>query len=290
MRASLLALMLSGLGVVTARAASVQTFDVPGLGEMSTCGWGIANDGTVAGNPSTLVGEPLHGNSAFTWRNGVFSFPKPAVPQGLVAFNGINAHGVIAGSDLVFAQNYQSQAFTYAAGQVTPLAIPGAVSQAANGINDAGVIVGTYQTSGTGPVLGFEQVGSRIYTLDSGTGLTLPVAVDSAGNVIAGTMRKAAGGGVAYAGFLYKNHRFTAIDYPGAANTFVFGLSRPSVVTGTYTVGSVTHGFIYRRGVYATMDVRGATQTQIGGANDLGQFTGCYTDKAGTHGFVYTPH
>ena len=284
-------LVLAIGGTCVAHAASLQSFDVPG--QQVTCGWGIADDGTVAGNPVTLIGQPLHGNNSFTWRNGVFSYPKPAVPQGLVSLNGINSHGVIVGTDLVFpqgAESYQAEGFTYAAGQVTMLAIPGAINQTATGINDAGAIIGYYQMSGTGPTLGFEQVGSHIYTLDGGTGTTLPAATDGAGNVVAGTLMQKTGNGVAYNGFLYRNHQFTPIVYPGATDTFVLGMSRPNVLTGTYLIGSTTHGFVYRRGVYTTMDVRGASQTQIGGANVSGQFTGCYTDGKGTHGFVYTPH
>ncbi len=285
---------LATLGACSASAASLQTFDVPSEGQgVATCGWAIANDGTVAANPAELIGQPLQGNLSFTWHKGIFTFPRPTLPNGLVSFDGINSQGTIAGTDLVFTQaspGVQAQGFTYAAGKTSMLAISGAFTQAATGINDAGDVVGYYQTSSAGPTIGFEQVGSRIYTLDAGTGTTMPIAVDSAGNVIAGILRKTTNNGTSYVGFLYKNHQFTTIAYPGATNTFVFGLVHPNVVTGTYTVGSSTHGFIYRRGMYSPIDVRGASQTQVGGANELGQFTGCYTDKTGTHGFVYSPH
>ncbi len=276
---------------VAAHAGRLQSFDYPGA--QPSCGIGISGIGTVVGNNFTLTAP----TDFFTWRDGHFTTLSPSLPAGMVSMSGINRHGVVAGSVTTVSSSFvfQSTGFTLHGTTVTPVTLPGAFSVAARGINDSGLIVGTYQTSQGGPTLGFVTDGKRTTTLDAGTGTTLPVAIDASGGSVVGMTQATdpAAGTVTFAGFLYRDHKFTAIAYPGATNTFVSGLSRPDVVYGTYFAGSgtnaVEHGFIYRRGAYKSFDIAGASATQVEGANASGQFTGCYTDAKGTHGFVFTP-
>lgn len=276
---------------VTAQAGRLKSFDYPG--GKPTCGLGLSSIGTVVGNNFTLSAP----TDFFTWRDGHFTTLSPALPAGFVSISGINRHGVLAGSVTTVSSSFifQSMGFTLHGTKVTTVNLPRAFSVAATGINDSGLIVGYTQTSQGGPTLGFVTDGKHTTTLDGGTGTTLPVAIDASGSSVVGMTQATdpAAGTVTLSGFLYRDHHFTAIAYPGATTTFAYGLSSPDVVYGTYFAGSgtssVEHGFIYRHGTYKSFDVAGASATQVAGANASGQFTGCYTDAKGTHGFVFTP-
>jgi hypothetical protein len=250
----------------------------------------------VVGNNFTLTAPTAY----FIWREGHFTTLSPTLPAGLVAIPGINRYGVMAASVTTVSSSlvFQSAGFTLHGPTVADVTLPGTFSVSPTGINDAGLIVGSYQTSTGGATLGFVKSGAKVTTLDGGTGFTVPMAIDAAGGSVVGYTYSSpfTSGGTAplYAGFLYRDHTFTTIAVPGADFTLASGISRPDVVFGTYQAGSSPgtgslHGFVYRRGAYSNFDVRGATSTMLEGANASGQLTGCYTDAKGTHGFVFTP-
>jgi hypothetical protein len=208
---------------VNAQAGQLQRFDYPGA--PSTCGVGISSAGTVVGNTFTLSSKTVF----FTWNHGHFTTLSPTLPAGFLAIPDINSHGVLTASVTTVSSSlvFQSTGFTLHRKSVTDVALPGAFSVAPTGINDSGMIVGWYQTSAGGPTLGFVQSGDKLTTLDGGTGFTVATSIDAAGGSVVGytyTSPFTSGGAVPlYAGFLYRDHKFTTIAMPGADFTQASG-------------------------------------------------------------------
>jgi probable HAF family extracellular repeat protein len=81
---------------------------------------------------------------------------------------------------------------------------------------------------------------------------------------------------------------YTQIDYPGAAQTSVYGVNTAGDVVGFYnnsSVGGVWHGFLLSGSVYTTIDYAPGYTNYLMGINDVGQIVGSTTDN-GT-GFLY---
>jgi probable HAF family extracellular repeat protein len=80
-------------------------------------------------------------------------------------------------------------------------------------------------------------------------------------------------------GFLLQAGVFSAINFPLATSTSVFGINDTGEVAGFYSDAAATnHGFIYADGAFSTVDVAGARGTQLTRIKNGGQVTGLYTD------------
>ena len=95
-----------------------------------------------------------------------------------------------------------------------------------------------------------------------------------------------------YAGFRYSGGKFTQLNYPGAASTYVFGENGRGIAVGGYS--SVHYGpesgFVTKSGKFAVLNYPNATWTECDGINDSGQIVGLYIDAKGvTHGYVTSP-
>jgi uncharacterized membrane protein len=269
----------------TATASKLRSFDLPG--QSAICGAAISDDGAVVGNTTGLATPIVN----FMYQNGSFTILSPAVPAGLVGVTGINKTHVIAGTDTVVGANFNFtfSGFTLQGGTTQMLSLPGAVDVMARSINNAGVIVGSYQTSAGGPTLGFLKRGKRITTLNDGSNGVLPAGVNPTGTIVVGTSLSVG----KFAGWSYSAGQFTPIVVPGALATAPMGVNLPGTIGGTYLTGtasaSVSHGFLYNAGTFTLYDVPGASSTELTGINAHGQVTGCYTDSKGTHGLIYSP-
>jgi uncharacterized membrane protein len=239
---------------VTASAQAVRSFTLPGA--TATCGLAIASDGTVVGDDPAQLGF-----DDFVLSGGKFSFPVADVP-GDFSFLGINRDHVIVG---VYLDGATQGSFVLANGATTLVTLPGASLVLATAINDAGTIVGSYQSGNGGPTLGFIDRGGRITTLDDGGGDIQPGGIDPSGTIVVGTSLA-----------------------PGAQATFARGVDRRGRVSGTFFTNvsqPTAHGFLYSAGSYTIFDVPGATSTELGSMNAAGEVTGCSTDGTGIHGF-----
>jgi hypothetical protein len=79
------------------------------------------------------------------------------------------------------------------------------------------------------------------------------------------------------------------INFPGANQTFIFGVNNHGTITGRYTdTGGVQHGIARIFGQWASYDFPGASNfTTLEYVNDNNVATGFYVDKVGlTHGFT----
>jgi len=160
----------------------------------------------------------------------------------------------------------------------TQVNIPGAVSTSANGINNAGVIVGSYEDSGNA-YHGFIMDGSTLTTLDDPNGTNTNASdLNANGTVqVVGSYTNSAGKS---AGFLYSNGVYTDIPGPtGAVSSFASDINDNGVIVGGYTDSSnVTRAYVLKEGKYSTLGIYMAAITIASGINDDGYFTLWYVD------------
>src|SRR6266571_4181729 len=105
------------------------------------------------------------------------------------------------------------------------------------------------------------------------------------GNIVAGWYFDTAGHSH---GYIYSGGNYTAVNYPGAAQTAIFGINDNGDIVGYYIPsGGTTHGFLRHGGVFTPIDFPGSTATAAAGINNAGTVVGNYFDNsAGEHGFV----
>ena len=90
-------------------------------------------------------------------------------------------------------------------------------------------------------------------------------------------------------GFLYRLGKLTAIDYPGASSTDVYGINSRGDIVGGYTVDGVNHGFLLSKGKFTTIDYPGCVVCSLAAINDQGDIVTLIagSDNAG-HGVLYS--
>ena len=175
--------------------------------------------------------------------------------------------------------------------------VPGAAQTEVNGVNNPGVVAGTY--IGQNGVFGFIQDGSKLVTLDyPGTsGVTTVASINNPGTVI-GYYTDASN--VAHGWIRSPGGSFSPINDPAAGSaggegTLPFGINDSGTVVGGYIDANGTfHGFIDQNGTFTTVDApqAGTGQgqgTYLDAVNASGAIAGTYIDaNALYHGFVDT--
>ena len=166
----------------------------------------------------------------------------------------------------------------------------------ANGINEAGVIVGSdYLHSGARYTAYIYDNGAFTYFNAPGT---LNVEWRHLGQRHQQSrpdrrqLQPNASVQSGYQGYLYENSTFTTFADPLAAfGTFAQAINDAGQIVGFYVDSSnVDHGFLYYNGDFTTIDdPLGAQGTVVTGINNLGQVVGYYKDAGGAfHGFEAT--
>src|SRR3954451_15402239 len=89
--------------------------------------------------------------------------------------------------------------------------------------------------------------------------------------------------GVSMHGFLLTGAgSLTSFDFPGASNTFAFGINDLGQVVGKYNIDAGEyHGFLLEGGVFTSIDFPGAKATTASDINNAGQIVGSFTDNSG---------
>jgi probable HAF family extracellular repeat protein len=159
----------------------------------------------------------------------------------------------------------------------------------ANGINDAGQIVGHYHNNSG--YHGFLYSAGTYTPIDDplATTSTLANDINNAGQIIGGY-----GNSSGSHGFLYNPNSvnlFTTLDFPGATLTSPTKINASGQIVGLIfnSVGSGEHGFRYD-GLFAAIDAPQATTgTAVGGINASGQIVGFYHTATATNGFLFNP-
>jgi Laminin G domain len=272
-------------------APSFTTIDVPG--DSGTQAVGINDAGIVVGQANATsthqVGWSYDGTSFTT-----IVAPNTNDAQDTSA-HAINSFGEIVG-DYSPARSTPRYGFTDVNGTFTKIASDSPYpSTNANGINNAGVIVGSdYLHSGaryTGYI--YSQGVFTYFNVPGTTNANGDTFADDINNqgLIVGTYNSNANNSNGYQGYLYDptHNTFTTIADPlGTHGTFAQGLNDFGQIVGSYTdAHGVQHGYVDSGGTFITIDdPLGINGTAINGINNSGQVVGYYVDSSGaTHGF-----
>lgn len=168
-------------------------------------------------------------------------------------------------------------------GTFTTIDYPNATYTALTGINNSGVMIGTYCMAGyCGAFLDNDGVFATI---------TNPGAVITGGATISdsgSTVTFCTVNGVSNLCLLVGGN-LTLVNFPGSMGTEPgAGNSYNDVVGAFKDQKLVTHAFLWSNGVYTQIDYPGATFTYAGGVNDQQWVAGEYYDAQGnSHGFLY---
>jgi probable HAF family extracellular repeat protein len=197
---------------------------------------------------------------------------------------------------------FLTSGFLYSSGTFTtidpagPSRVPG---EGANGINDAGQIVGTYIDANQ-LEHAYLYSGGTYTTVDDPNGPQSEArGINKLGEIV-GTWFGVSDAGPGGHGFVYSGGTYTTLDDPNATNifgagffTFATGINDSGQIVGSYDSrgrGFPNHGFLYSGGTYTTIDDPAAPGlTNAWGINDAGQIVGDYQDNTGVvHGFLYS--
>jgi probable HAF family extracellular repeat protein len=135
------------------------------------------------------------------------------------------------------------------------------------GINNAGVMVGTWVDSG-GVTHGLMLKSGKATTIDDPKGaVTSCVGINRAGDIVGFYVDS---GGVSH-GFLHEGGRFTDVGPAGAASSEALGINDKGQIAGLFVDSrGVTHGFVRTGKQYQRLDVPGARITEAVAINDNG--------------------
>ena len=196
--------------------------------------------------------------------------------------SGINNSGTIVG----YCYVEPPRGFELTGSSLQYIWFPGAIITQAFGVNNLGVIVGTFWD------LSFQEHG---FTLDNGvfsqfdapgSTATFGMGINDNGDIVG---YYTATGDIVQ-GYLLQNGTFTDLTFPGSSSTFPNGINNAGDVVGIYW-NPDEHGFWLHAGSYSTLDYAGSNSTYPFGINNLGQIVGAF--GYGTYfgrgaGFMYS--
>ena len=163
--------------------------------------------------------------------------------------------------------------FILSKGSYTTLDYPGAIGGTfAAGINDAGVVVGSYDNGQI--VAGFVYANGTFAQLRYHKSATFPASINKAGDIVGSYSVNNT-----YRGFEWSNGKFKTFAPPHSTGTFPAGINTAGSISGTFYDASGQHGFLLRNGTYGTIDVPGSNNTtNAAGLNDKDYVVGNYED------------
>jgi uncharacterized membrane protein len=202
---------------------------------------------------------------------------------------GLNNHGGIVGTD---DHTPGRHAFLVQSGTYLPLDPNGTLgthTSFARGMNNRGDIVGAY-FGDDGNQHGFLLRNGALTTLDvpfDGSIGTQANDINPSGVIVGAWVD----GAFTVHGFVYQEGVYAHLDYPGALDTYPFGIDPQGDVAGNWDTdqSTVGHGFVFRKGQFTSFDVPEAVPegTAANGINARGQIVGGYDGVDGSgHGFV----
>lgn len=226
----------------------------------------------ISSNASMIVGTTVLSFNGFYTEGFVnapgfmpLNFPG-AVRSTAVA---VNDHGDVIGSYTYFDKTYVDGSYLYSADAYSSIVYPGSQLTVAKGINNSGVIVGTY----------FD--GTQYYGFIDNNRVFIPFAIAGATNVYLSGINNNGQmvGGYLVGGFWHSfvdtGGTLIPISYPGAPSTQAYGINDAGQIVGTYTLYSgYRHGFLYSGGVFTTIDYPGTYQTDLTGISNGGVMVG----------------
>jgi len=238
---------------------------------------------------------------SFVYSGGVFTqiqYPATWSTSDATGAYGINNNGQIVGSyDLGMCEGICG--FLDDGGSFSSFKYPGAAQTLPWDINNNGQIVGWY-TGSNGVLHGFLYdagtfssfnypgvVGTCSFPCGITPGTRIN-GINDSGQIV-GTFVDYANGTPDTHAFLYASGSFSSLNYPGAQETFAYGINDSGQVVGWYEDGTGReHAFLYSSGTFTSFNYPGAT-TYAYGLNDMGDIVGSFQDATGVqHGFIYS--
>jgi uncharacterized membrane protein len=208
-------------------------------GAVQTVAFGINKSGEIVG-AFVDSGGATHG---FTLVDKTYT--QFDCPAGYTVPYAINDSGQIVG----YCEGSDS-GFLLSGGVFTTIAVPGANFTLAEGINDAGVIVGWYFVDGTSGYQGFVDNGGSFTTIDyPGYPNTYLAGINDSGLIVGGYGTAVTIGSTNYEwphGFLYSAGAFTSFDAPfgDVVVTNPFALNNKGEIVGGYVDSAgMNYGF-----------------------------------------------
>ena len=284
-----LIVLVALLALSTAAVAPALKFtfkDVTAPGAAETDSYAINVGGTITGDYVDSAGAQhgmiLKGKTLTTADNkNCVTTPGSASTDG-IQFYGINSAGVLAG--WCGTTSGSTIGFTYAKGTFTNVTIKGASLGEANGINDAGNIVGSYIDS-NGAQHGFLLVGKKLTTLDppGASSSSQAWSINDKGVI---TVFAANSGGT-YVSFTTTNgKKYTPFNPPGqgTSGVAIHGINNLGDIDATlFDTAGDRHGILLHKGkFYSFDDPNGVGATRADGINDKLGMVGRY--GSGTYG------
>ena len=284
------------------QTSTITTVNIPGVS-----GFGVGtevvqyngfSDGNVGvagiNNQGVIVGQYVPYNiDGFIYNNGSVidvSEPNASSPGATVSgLNGINDAGVAVGVYTAPAQyagqNWIVHGYIYNNGTYTDLLDPNTnisfqgAETVARGINNSGTVVGFYTAGTSGAYEGFVYSNGTYSTIDSGTGSTIPVAINDSGEIVG----RDASGWFEYVNGVFTQHSNTKFIPTGINNA-------GTIVGSEFDQNSNGEGVIISNGVSHVFNVPNAAGTVIVGINNNGEILGeYYAGGKGWQEFIATP-
>jgi probable HAF family extracellular repeat protein len=238
---AIVGLLQSGTGASTQHTAFLFSggkfthFRFPG--SHATFAYDINNHGVIVGSFDTSFES---GEFSFMVHNGVFTkITLPGFPNTSSAALGINGLGDIVGQ--LSGNGSANLGYLLHQGKLTIISFPGAAGGTfPTGINDQGVVVGTYKVVKDGQPHGFMWQNGNFTNIEvPGPGATIPVKISNRGDVV-GTFND----GVAH-GFAFDIGHFFFIDRPGFNETQLIAVNKFDNVLG---FGTTATGQVWFKG------------------------------------------
>jgi len=184
-------------------------------------------------------------------------------------------------------------ASSYAQFTFTSIDYPGGTLTTARGIRNHGEIVGAYRIVPPRHAL-LIKAGKFIPLAPEtvlATSNSEAFKINSDGDIVG----RYAGNNGLFHGFLLHKGKLITLNFPGASDTYAFGVNNSGIVVGYWdllsSVGGVVayHGFMWEDGVFQQMDFPGSVDSSIFSINAHGDFVGSWDSGIHSpiaHGFV----
>jgi hypothetical protein len=265
-------------------------FDVAGADAGSTNFFGISPNGTdIVGTfrqNHVIKSFEKQGNNVIVLNDqpGFSTFANSVSGFRAIQAFGVNDSGTITGE--LDAQT-TTHGFLRSGGNFSQLDFPASRQTFANGINNAGTVVGQFvdgNINSLQPTHSFQgttsfDIAGFPNTASAGEG------INSHGDILANVFA------TPNQGVLIKNGITTAFIFPGSTFTFASGLNDGDTIVGDFDDAShKTHGFIRdAQGNFFQFDAPNSKGTEFFGIDTNGDIVGSFQDATGTHAFEATP-